>query len=72
MKRYTLVKVPNDATNIFINNIGRIRYSHNNERESTAIEPSEIGIYLEKDKHRISGEAFLDEQRYIVIEMDEW
>jgi len=72
MKRFTLVKVPTEATEIFINNVGCLRYSHNQGRESTAIEPIEIGVYLEKDKHRIVGESFLGEQRFIVIEMDEW
>lgn len=72
MKRFTLVKVPTEATEIFINNVGCLRYSHNQGRESTAVEPMEIGVYLEKSKHRIIGESFLGEQRYIVIEMDEW
>jgi hypothetical protein len=72
MKRFTLVKVPTEATEVFINNIGCLRYSHNQGRESTAVEPMEMGVYLEKSKHRIVGESFINEQRYIVIEMDEW
>lgn len=72
MKRFTLVKVPTEATEIYINDIGCLRYSHNKGRESTAVEPTETGVYLEKSKHRIVGESFLSEQRYIVIEMDEW
>lgn len=72
MKRFTLVKVPKEATEIFINNVGCIRYSLNQGRDSKAVEPVEIGVYLEKDKHRIVGESFLNEERYIVIEMDEW
>ena len=72
MKRFTLVKVPTEATEVFINNVGCLRYSHNQGRESRAVEPMEMGIYLEKSKHRIVGESFLNEQRYIVIEMDEW
>lgn len=71
MKRFTLVKVPTDATEIFINNVGCLRYTHNQGIESTAVEPMETGVYLEKSKHRIVGESFLGGQRYIVIEMDE-
>lgn len=69
MKRFILVEVPNDATDIFINNVGCIRYSHNQGRESTAIEPVQIGHYLEKDKHQIVGEAIMDNKRMLVIEI---
>jgi len=72
MKRFILVEVPIEATDIFINNIGCIRYTHNQGRESTAIEPICIGHYLEKDKHRIVGESITETKRTIVIEMDEW
>jgi hypothetical protein len=70
MKKFTLVKVPAEATEIFINKVGCLRYSYNQGRQSTVIEPMEIGVYLENDKDMIVGESFLNEQRYIVIEMD--
>lgn len=72
MKRFILVEVPKEATEIFINNVGCIRYSFNQGRESKVIEPMQIGHYLEKDKHRIVGESITDNSRTIVIEMDEW
>ena len=72
MKRFILVEVPTEATEIFINNVGCLRYSHNQGRESTAIKPMQIGHYLEKDKHRIVGESITETKRTIVIEMDEW
>ncbi len=72
MKRFILVEVPTEATEVFINNVGCLRYSHNKGRESTAIEPTQIGHYLEKDKHRIVGESLSENKRRIVIEMDEW
>ncbi len=67
MKKFILVKVPTEATDFFINNVGCLRYSHNQGRESTAVEPYETGVYLEKSEHRILGESFLNEQRYIII-----
>lgn len=72
MTRFKLVKVPIEATDFFINNVGCLRYSHNEGKESTAIDPMEMEIYLEKHKHIIVGETFLKEQRYVVIEMAEW
>ena len=44
-----------DANSFFINNIGCIRYSYNKGRESSVIEPQEVGEYLEKDKWTILG-----------------
>lgn len=72
MKRFILVEVPTEATEIFINNTGCLRYSHNQGRQSTVIEPFQIGHYLEKSKHRIVGESITETKRTIVIEMDEW
>jgi len=72
MEKFILVKVPNEATEIFINNVGCLRYSHNQGRESSVIEPIQIGYYLEKDKHEIVGESSMNEERIIVIKMNEW
>lgn len=47
------VKLPEGATDIFINNVGCLRYSHDNGRQSSCIEPEQMKMYLEKDKHRI-------------------
>ena len=70
MKKFTLVKVPKEATEIFINNVGCLRYSYNEGKESTAIEPMQIGVYLEKDKHNIIGDSFFDGERYVIIEIN--
>jgi hypothetical protein len=67
MKKIILVKVPTDSTDYFINNVGCLRYSHNEGRESTAIEPMTIGEYLD-NKHKIIGESFLDGQKLVIIE----
>lgn len=70
MKKFILVKVPNDSSDYFINNVGCLRYSHNQGRQSTAIEPMQIGEYLEKSKHEIVGTARLDNEIYVVIEIN--
>lgn len=70
MKKFILVDVPVEATEIFINNIGCLRYTHNQGIESTAIEPIQIGHYLEKDKHKIVGESIFENKRVIVIEIN--
>ena len=53
MKRFILVNVPIDSDNYFINNVGCLRYSQNQGKESSVVEPEQIGAYLEKDKHKI-------------------
>ena len=45
--------IPTDTTDFWINNVGCIRYSHNQGRESSVIEPIEIGEYLDKEKYKI-------------------
>lgn len=47
---FILLNVPEDAKDYWVNNIGCIRYSHNKDRESSVIEPIEIGKYLEKNE----------------------
>lgn len=54
-KEILAVKVPDDATNFWINNIGCIRYSQMQGKISSVIEPAQIGEYLEKDKWSILG-----------------
>ncbi len=71
MKKFILVEVPTEATDVFINNIGCLRYSSNHGRESTAIEPMQIGHYLEKNRHRIVGESIEENKRTIIIEVIE-
>lgn len=51
------VSVPADSSNFFINNVGCIRYSQNEGKESTAITPAQLGEYLEKDDYEILGEV---------------
>ncbi len=70
MKRYLIVSIPKDADGMFINNVGCLRYTHNKGRESSVIEPDEMGVYLEKNKHHISGESFYKNKRYVIIKMD--
>ncbi len=72
MKKYTLVKVPQDSTEIFINNVGCLRYSDAQCRVSSVIEPMEMGVFLLKDEHKIVGDTFLKGERYIVIELERW
>lgn len=72
MKKLILANVPNDATDIFINNIGCLRYSHNKGRESSVVEPNKTGVYLENSKHEIVGETFIEGQRHIVIDEIPW
>lgn len=72
MKKFILVEVPIEATDFFINNVGCLRYSHNEGKESKAIEPSQIGHYLEKGKHQIVGEAIIENcKRIVVIEIED-
>ena len=68
MNKYLLVTVPMESTDHFINNCGCLRYSHNQGRQSTVIEPAEIGEYLVTDKNKIVGESILAGQKIIVIE----
>jgi len=49
------VIAPIDANDFWINNCGCIRYSHDNGRKSSVIEPAQIGEYLEKGNWSILG-----------------
>jgi hypothetical protein len=71
MRKFILVEVPIEATEFSINNVGCLRYSYNQGRESTAIEPPQIGHYLEKEKHQIVGEVIGENKRTIVIEIED-
>lgn len=68
MKSFLLVKVPDDSYDFFINQVGCLRYSHNEGRESTAIEPIFIGAYLSPYAHEIIGVSTLDGQKIVIIE----
>ena len=68
MKNLITVKVPNESTDYYINKVGCLRYSHNKGRESSCVEPIEIGEYLEENKHQIIGTSILDGQKIVVIE----
>ena len=70
--KFILVRVPTESEGYFINNIGCLRYSYNEGRQSTAVEPMEIGVYLEKGKHKIVGDSTLSGEKIIVIEVGVW
>lgn len=69
MKKFILVKVPADSSDYWINNVGCLRYSQEQQKVSSVVEPMQIGAYLEKDKHAVVGESILGEQKIIVIEI---
>ena len=69
MKKFILVKVPTESTDYYINNVGCLRYSHDQGRRSTAVEPISIGEYLENDKHKVVGESILDRQKLVIVEI---
>jgi len=71
MKKFILVKVPIEATEISINNVGCVRYSHNQGKESAVIEPNDIGVYLEEEEHKIVGGSITETTKTIVIEINE-
>lgn len=49
------VEVPEDAKDFFVNNVGCIRYTHNQDRQSSCIEPQQLKFYAEKDNCKILG-----------------
>ena len=55
------IRVPADAGEYFINNVGCIRYSFNKGRESTCIEPEQLGFYVESGNCEILGDVTKDE-----------
>ena len=70
MEEFILIKVPAGSDDYFINNVGCLRYSHNQGRESSCIEPQQIGHYLEKGKHVLLGISYLNGfggDKYVVV-----
>lgn len=61
------VRVPTESDGYFINSVGCLRYTHNQGRESSVIEPLEIGVYLEKDRHEIIGTSIFNNQKIVII-----
>ncbi len=53
--KFLMVEIPSDASNFTINNVGCIRYDHNNGIENTAIEPQQLGFYAEESNCKILG-----------------
>jgi len=70
MNRLLAVQVPLEAIDIFINNIGCLRYS--TKSFSQCVEPHEMGVYLEKGVHDIVGDVIIDEKRYIIIDVENY
>jgi len=70
MKRLLAVLVPNGSTDFFINNIGSLRYTEKrgNTLVSSCVEPHEMGVYLEKEKHVILGFTIGAEDTHVIIE----
>lgn len=56
-----LVEVPKDANDFWINNCGCIRYSCQDGKVSSVIEPTSLGFYAKKEKHEIIGTITKDE-----------
>lgn len=69
MKKYKLAPVPKEAAEFFINDIGCLRYSTLGGRLSSCVEPQEMGVYLDKEHHKIVGDCYLKTQRFIVIDI---
>jgi hypothetical protein len=67
MEKHILVKVPKDSTDYFINNAGCLRFSTQEGRLSSIVEPMEIGEYLENTKHDLIGESVLNNEKIIII-----
>lgn len=61
------VRVPTESEGYFINSVGCLRYMHNQGRESSVIEPFEMGVYLEKYRHEIIGTSILNDQKIVII-----
>ncbi len=68
MKSLISVIVPNDSYDFIINKVGCLRYSHNRGLESSCVEPNEMKVYLEEDKHKIIGITKVNELKVILIE----
>lgn len=68
-KKLITVKVPWESKGYFINNVGCLRYSINEGKESSCVEPEQIGEYLEKGKHQIIGFSFINGEKIVVIEV---
>ncbi len=70
IKKLISVKVPVESDGFFINKVGCLRYSFNEGRESSVVEPSEIGVYLEHELHKIIGVSAFDSfAKLVVIEV---
>lgn len=63
------VKVPIDSQDYFINNAGCLRYSTNEGKESSCVEPAQIGEFLENDKHKIIGSSIFEGSKIVIIEI---
>lgn len=67
MKKVTLIKVPLDSRDHYVNNCGCLRFEVG-KFESSVIEPNESGIYLYKDVNKIIGESVFKNEKYIVVD----
>ena len=52
---YWCVVVPVDSCEFFVNKVGCIRYTHNKGRESSCIEPMQLGWYATEENTAILG-----------------
>ena len=68
IKSLITVNVPIDSQDYFINNVGCLRYSTNGGKVSSCVEPMDMNIYLEKDKHKIVGTSMFGEFKLVIIE----
>lgn len=68
LKTVFYVKTPILSENHFINKVGCLRYSYDEGRQSSVIEPMQIGEYLEEEKHIITHNFICHNKKIVVIE----
>lgn len=66
------IQVPKDVSDFWINNCGCIRYSKNEGKVSSVLEPEYLGFYAEKEKHQIIGLVQTPELTFDFDVLDEW
>jgi hypothetical protein len=68
LKKLISVKVPVESDDYSINKVGCLRYHTDGGRQSSVVEPAQIGEYLEPDKHTIIGTSIFQGSKIVLIE----
>ena len=50
-----IINIPVDVSELFINNVGCLKYTFNKGRESSCIEPMQLGFYPTKENTLVVG-----------------